>query len=139
MKPGIVLGVDPGSERIGVAVSDPDGRFALPLEVVPAGAEGLSRIVSLAESRGASEIVVGLPLGLGGSEGAAAAKAKSFAAELERTSGLPVRLYDERLTTAQADRELKSAGLSSRGRRGTIDRSAAAIMLQAYLDARARR
>ena len=139
MNPGVVLGVDPGSERVGLAVSDSEQRFALPLEVVPAGDEALARIVRLAEERGASEIVVGLPLGLGGSEGAAAAKAKMLAMELERSLGLPVRLYDERLTTAQAERELKNAGIPSRARRRTVDRSAAAIMMKEYLDSSARR
>jgi putative Holliday junction resolvase len=136
---GVRLGVDVGSVRIGVAVSDPAAAMALPLEVVPADRHGgadLDRVAELARSYGALEVVVGLPLTLRGEEGAAAAAARSFADRLApRVAPVRVRMVDERLSTVTAAAELRAAGVSSREGRGKVDASAAAVLLQSALDA----
>jgi putative Holliday junction resolvase len=134
-RPGVRLGVDVGSVRIGVAVCDPDGRLALPLETVRRGSGDLRRLADLATERHAVEAVVGLPRGLSGGEGPAAEAARAFAAALARVlAPLPVRLVDERLSTVAAGRDLRAAGLDTRRARGVVDQQAAAVILQAALD-----
>jgi putative Holliday junction resolvase len=134
----IVLALDPGTKRIGLAVSDPRGSFALPLDPVAVGAdvEHLASIARAAAERRAQRILVGLPLRLDGTEGPAAKAARAFAAAVERTTGLAVELVDERLTTAQAERELIGRGMRREKRREKIDSVAASVLLQAWLDAR---
>jgi len=135
MRTGVRLAVDVGSVRVGVARSDPGGILASPLTVVRSGPGGLDELSTLAASAGAIEIVVGLPVSLSGRDGAAAAAARSFAAELAgRLAPIPVRLVDERFTTTQAHDALRRAGQDSRARRGTVDAAAAAVLLQAALD-----
>ena len=125
------LGVDVGSVRVGVARSDPGGILASPLTVV----RSLDELSSVAASAGPIEVIVGLPTSLSGREGAAAAAARSFAAELAgRLAPVPVRLVDERFTTTQAHDALRRGGHDSRARRGTVDAAAAAVLLQAALD-----
>lgn len=130
-----VLAVDPGSRRLGVAVSDPGGTVALPLTVVERDAGWPETMAALVREQGAAEVVVGLPLRLDGSEGPAAEAARAVAAELADRLEVPVGLVDERMTTALADRALAAAGAGGRRRRGIVDRSAAAVLLQSYLDA----
>lgn len=133
------LGIDLGSKRIGVALANSDGTLATPFEVVPrSGDRGRDHgaIRALAEEMGAVVIVVGLPLSLDGTEGAAALAARAEAAELATATGLPVELWDERLTTVSADRDLLGLDLGARARRKVVDKVAAAIMLQAWLDHR---
>ena len=135
MRDGVRLAVDMGSVRIGVARSDPGGILASPLSVVRAGPDELDELAALTASSDAIEVIVGLPTSLSGREGVAAAAARSFAAELaDRLAPIPVRLVDERFTTAQAHEALRRGGKDSRTRRDTIDAAAAAVLLQAALD-----
>lgn len=132
------MGLDIGEKRIGVAVSDPDGRVATPLTVIDArravsdGAE-LRRI---AEDYEVGELVVGLPLSLDGTEGPQAARVRAAAGKLARNLPLPITFEDERFTSAEAERKMREAGASTRDQRGSVDMVAAAILLQSYLDAR---
>ncbi|RKS77747.1 putative Holliday junction resolvase [Motilibacter peucedani] len=134
------LGVDVGSVRIGVAVSDPRGTVAVPLETVArasrrSGAD-LARLRELVQEYDAVEVVVGLPLSLSGAEGAAAEAARAFAVRLARAvAPVPLRMVDERLSTVAAHRGLRAAGVTERQGRGRVDASAAAFLLQAALDA----
>jgi putative Holliday junction resolvase len=130
------LGIDPGSARIGVARSDPDGLLATPLATVPRGRDDFGQLVSLALEHGAVEVIVGLPTSLSGREGAAAAVARAFAESLAgRLVPIPVRLVDERFTTVLAHDALRQGGKGSRARRQVVDQAAAALLLQGALDA----
>lgn len=132
-----MLGLDLGEARIGVAVSDPDRRMAIPVGTVRTGAPAdLRAIAALLREHGATEIVVGLPLSMSGERGAAAAHAERFARVLGEHLGVPVHLQDERLTTVEADRRLADAGVRGRERRRAVDRTAATVILQAFLDTR---
>ena len=132
-----ILGVDLGERRIGIAASDLLGVTAQPVGVLEAKseAEDIARVRERAEERRAGKIVVGLPLNMDGSEGPAARKARRFAAALEREAGLEVELWDERLTTVEAERMLIAADQRRAKRRQVRDRVAAALILQSYLDA----
>ena len=130
---GRVLCVDYGTVRIGLAVSDPLGATAQPLDVV---APSVDEIVERARDLGVSEIVVGLPLRTTGESGPEAEAARDFARELEEASGIAVQLWDERLSTVEAERVMAAQGVKSRGRRGKVDKVAAAIVLQGFLDSR---
>lgn len=133
------LAVDPGSVRIGVARSDPGGVLATPLTVVRRGKGDLDALASLAEAEEAMEILVGLPTSLSGREGPAAVTAKKFAATLAaRVAPLPVRLVDERFTTATAHDALRAGGRDSRARRQSVDSAAAAVLLDAALESERR-
>jgi putative holliday junction resolvase len=134
VRTGVRLAVDVGSARIGVARSDPGGVLASPLTVLPAGPGAKDELVKLAA--GAIEVIVGLPTSLSGREGKAAAGARTFAADLaERLAPIPVRLVDERFTTTEAHGALRRSGKDSRARRQVVDSAAAAVLLQAALDA----
>lgn len=133
------LGLDLGTKRIGVALSDSDGALAIPYEVVARSGDrerDHRGVAALAREAGASILVVGLPLSLDGSAGAAASAARAEASELTRATGLPVEMWDERLTTVTADRQLADMNLDTRARRAVVDKVAAAVMLQAWLDHR---
>jgi putative Holliday junction resolvase len=132
-----VLGVDLGSRRIGVAVSS--GTVATPYEVVERTgdrARDHGRLLELAAEVGAERIVVGLPLSLDGSPGPAARAVLDEVAELTVRTDLPVDTYDERLTTVTAERALAAGGVRGPARRKVVDKVAAAVMLQAWLDGR---
>ncbi|MGQ0832990.1 MAG: Holliday junction resolvase RuvX [Microthrixaceae bacterium] len=133
------LGIDLGARRIGVALSDSAGTVATPYEVVVrSGAKERdhARILELAEEAGAECLVVGLPLSLDGSVGAAAKSAMAEADDLAARTGLRVELFDERLTTVTAERDLRHLDLKAPARRQVVDKVAAAVMLQAWLDQR---
>jgi putative holliday junction resolvase len=134
VRPGVRLGVDVGLARIGVARCDVHGILATPVETVPRGSSDLSRIAQIALELEAIEIVVGLPIALSGNDTASTADARSFADEISRTSRLPVRLVDERLSTVSAQSALRAAGRSTRNSRAVIDQVAAVIILQHALD-----
>jgi len=135
VRAGTRLAVDVGSTRIGVARCDPDGLLASPLATIRRGHGDLGRLASLAISEDAIEVVVGLPTGLSGQDGAAAAQARAFAAALAaRLAPLPVRLVDERFTTVIAHDALRQGGRGSRARRPVVDQAAAAVILQGALD-----
>jgi putative Holliday junction resolvase len=123
---GRVLALDHGSARCGCAVSDPSRTVVSPLGVVerPDTRRGLGAVARLVEEQGAERVVVGLPLTLSGDEGRQAAEARSFAQRLRARLRVPVELYDERLTTRQAERS---------GRAGEVDSRAAAYLLESYL------
>jgi putative holliday junction resolvase len=132
------LGLDPGTVRVGLAAADPTGSLASPVAVLPRSrtAELWERVRGEAAARGARVLVVGLPRELDGSEGPAAADARALAADAERETGLRVELFDERFTSAQAERALIAGGMRRDRRRRTVDGVAAALMLQGWLDAR---
>jgi putative holliday junction resolvase len=133
---GVRLGIDVGSARIGVARCDPGGSLASPLTTVTRGQGDVARLAELAERDGAIEVIVGLPTSLSGREGRAAAEARAFARRLAaRLKPVPVRLLDERFTTVTAHDALRMAGRDSRARRSVVDQAAAAVLLQAGLDA----
>lgn len=138
VRPGVRLGVDVGSVRVGVARCDPSGLLATPVETVQRRQDGadLHRISQLARECDALEIVVGLPRSLSGTEGPAAAAARQYA---EAVAGLvrpvPVRLVDERLSTVTAERALRNAGVAGRRHRAVVDQAAAVVILQSALDA----
>ncbi|MEO6653844.1 MAG: Holliday junction resolvase RuvX [Ilumatobacteraceae bacterium] len=134
------LGLDPGSKRIGVAVSDLSGTIASPLVVITRGTSkrhDLETIARLARDEEADVIVVGLPLNLDGSMSRAAKTATREAEQLATLVDVPVEMHDERLTTVTAERSMLDAGLNAIERRKVVDKVAAAIMLQSWLDARA--
>jgi putative holliday junction resolvase len=133
-----VLAVDPGSKRVGLAVSDPTETIAQPLTTVPAEpADTLAdRLAEVARKQDAGRIVVGLPRRLDGSLGPESKSARKLAAALRSASKLPVELVDERLTTAAAERSLLAVGMRRERRRANIDRVAAALLLQSHLDSK---
>lgn len=132
-----LLGVDYGSVRVGLAVSDPDRKIASPLATYVRRSKGLdaAHFRQLTADEEIGEIVVGLPVHLDGREGQKAAEARAFGAWLKAVAGLPVVFWDERFTTVEAENLLLSAGLTSQRRRARRDKLAAQILLQAYLDA----
>ena len=134
-----VLGLDVGSKRIGLAVSDPLRLTAQGLETIQRrnkryDFEQLEKIVH--EYR-VGEVVVGYPLRMSGSEGVQAEKMQHFAKELRRRLNLPVHLWDERLTSAQANRILRETEMSIKRRGEVVDRLAAVLILQSWMDAKA--
>ena len=132
-----LLGVDYGSVRIGLAVSDADRKIASPLATYERrGPEADTRYFQdLIEREEIGRIVVGLPVHLDGGEGRKAAEARAFGRWLGESTGLEIAFFDERFTTVEAEGALWSAGLTHRQRRERRDRVAAQIILQAYLDA----
>jgi putative Holliday junction resolvase len=135
-----ILAVDPGSKRVGLAVSDPTATIAQALTTVPAEPADtlVSRLAEIAKAQEARRIVVGLPLRLDGRRGPEAVAAKELADRLRKESGLPVELVDERLTTAAAERSLIAGGMRREKRRLSIDGVAATLLLQGHLDSRRR-
>ena len=133
---GRVLGLDLGDVRIGVAISDPDRKVAVPFGTVHTGAPAdLKAIASIVGENEVTLVVVGNPLMMSGETGTRARHAEEFAGALRQFLPVPVVLHDERLSTAEAERALKEAGAGGRERRRAVDRSAAAVILQSYLDA----
>jgi putative Holliday junction resolvase len=133
-----ILGIDLGDKKIGVALSDEMGWTAQGLAVIISGGgvtENIKRIKELALKNKVEKIVVGLPRNMDGSTGPRAEKAREFARRLEKSFGLPVEMWDERLTTAAAEKMLIKADLRRSKRRQVIDKIAAALILQNYLDA----
>ena len=135
---GPVLGLDLGDARIGVALSDPDRRLALPLGTVKVGSPPgeIKAIAELVREHGATAIVVGLPISMSGEHGSRAHQAESFAHALRGALDIQVEMQDERLSSVEAERALGSADVPARTRRSVVDRTAATIILQAWLDAR---
>lgn len=134
---GRALGIDLGERRIGVAVSDSDGRVATPLTVIKrSGSRNRDhqRIAELVEEYEARVVVVGLPLSLDGGAGPAAVGAQHEAQQLEAAVGVPVLTHDERLTTVIAEQALAESGLSGKARRRRVDMVAASVILQGWLD-----
>ncbi len=131
-----ILALDHGSKRIGVAVSDETRTIAQPLEYIPAGpfADFLARLRQLIREKEIGLILVGLPRNMDGSYGPAAEKVQTFVAALREAVVVPVKTWDERLTSAQANRVLIQGGVRRDKRKEKVDQTAAAILLQSYLD-----
>lgn len=134
---GRVAALDVGDVRVGLAVSDPLGYTAQPSGFLPRRPEArfLASLRAMVAERGVTRLVVGLPLLMSGERGARARDAEAVAALLERELSLPVDLWDERLTTVQAERALREGAWSGAERKRRVDAVAAAVLLQSYLDA----
>ena len=133
------LGIDFGERRIGLALSDPEGRWALPWQVVERTSDhdAVGRILALIEQEGVRALVVGEPRNpADGSLSPGARRARAFGERLARASGLPVEWIDETLTTVEADERLRAAGTRGAGREAARDALAAQILLQEALDRR---
>ncbi len=135
MDRGVRLGVDVGTVRVGVAASDPEGILAFPVETVQRNADAVARVAQIAAEREAIDVFVGLPRHMSGAEGASAADARNFAGELAELLLCPVRLIDERLSTASASQAMRAAGRNARKQRDSIDQAAAVVILDTALDA----
>jgi putative Holliday junction resolvase len=131
-----ILALDHGSKRIGVAVSDETKTIAQPLEYIPAEpfAVFLDRLKQLIREKEVSLILVGLPRNMDGSYGPAAEKVQTFVGVLGGAITVPIKMWDERLTSAQANRVLIQGGARRAKRKEKVDQTAAAILLQSYLD-----
>ena len=131
-----VLAIDHGTKRMGVAISDELGMIAQPLEFIPAEpfANFLTRLKEILKEKQVELILVGMPRNMNGSYGPAALKVQEFVTVLKDAVTIPIQTLDERLTSVQAHRLLTEAEVSGRQRKGKVDKSAAAILLQSYLD-----
>src|SRR6185295_9985443 len=136
-----MLGVDPGARRIGLAVSDADGVIASPHATVDVQSRDRAArdVAEAAAKLEVTKIVVGLPLRLDGSESDSSRRARALADQLRALTRLDVVLWDERLSSRAAERALREAGVRGDKRKQTVDRVAAALILQSYLDARRER
>jgi len=132
------LGLDVGSRTIGIAISDPLGITAQGLDTIRRKNKryDFEHLANLVRSYSVAEIVVGYPLRLSGAEGIQSEKMQLFAEELRKKFGLPVHLWDERLTSSQANRILREAELSIKKRGAAVDRMAAVLILQNWMEAR---
>ena len=135
---GRVIAIDPGTVRIGLAISDERGLLATPLETVPARPPELllRRLDELIASLGVTTLVVGLPLDLDGSTGRAARAALKLIERLERLTSCAVEPWDERMTSVLAERALRDGSVRRERRREVVDQIAATLILQSWLDAR---
>lgn len=131
------LGVDFGTVRIGLSISDPDGTIAFPLEIYTRRTpeEDALALRQVVEREEVGRVIVGLPMHLDGREGVKAREARAFGAWLGQVTGLPIAFWDERFTTSEAESALWGAGLSHKKRKERRDKVAAQILLQSYLDA----
>ncbi len=130
------LGIDHGDKRMGIAGSDALGMMAHPLEMILAKPfEGfLKRLEEILAERQVEQIVVGMPRNMDGSFGPQAVKVQEFVGLLKKSVTVPVRTWDERLTSVAAERALREAGINAKDAKAKVDASAAAVMLQGYLD-----
>ncbi|MGZ8581550.1 MAG: Holliday junction resolvase RuvX [Actinomycetota bacterium] len=134
---GRALGLDLGDARIGVAISDPERRVAVPHGTIRVGQPPgeLKAVAALVHDLGVSVIVVGHPRSMSGASGPRAQQAESFADALRSIVSVPIELQDERLSTVEAERALRDAGVTGKRRRDMVDESAATVILAAWLDA----
>jgi putative Holliday junction resolvase len=135
-----ILGLDPGVKRIGVAISDPSGVVAQSLGFLEKtrGKGWAIEVERLVTQRDVGEVVVGLPVNMDGTEGPSAEGARRLVEVLKNRLKVPVRMWDERLTTVAAQRVFREAGVKMHRAKKRIDGVAAALILQGYLDSRAR-
>jgi len=133
---GRVLALDLGKRRIGLAISDELGITAQGLATLQRRNKraDLAALGSLIRERGVTQLLMGNPLHMSGTEGRQSAWVQEFAGALEKHTGIPVRLWDERLTTVEASRVLRQSGISIEKRAAAVDRLSAVILLQSYLD-----
>jgi putative Holliday junction resolvase len=133
---GRLLGLDIGGKRIGVAISDEMGLIASPSAMVLRGDASGREIREHASRLGAVRLIVGMPVGLSGREGAQAKDVRDFVDSIAAEIGLPVEYWDERLTTSIAEKSLIASGSRREKRKQQVDAVAAAVILQGYLDSR---
>ena len=137
----MIVALDVGERRIGVAISDPGESFALPLRTIERTGslhDDLETILTIVRDYGATTVVVGDPVALSGERGVAAQKMDAFVATLAKAYGGPIERADERMTTAQATRSLVAADVSRKKRKRTVDQLAAALILDSFLARRRR-
>lgn len=134
-----ILALDPGTKRIGVAVSDETKTIAQPLEWIPAEpfADFLARLKQLLLEKEVDLVLIGLPRNMDGTYGPSAQKAEAFAAALRAAITVPIKMRDERLTSLQANKMMIQANVRRDKRKQKVDQMAAALLLQSYLDAAA--
>jgi putative Holliday junction resolvase len=132
-----ILGIDHGDVRIGIAMSDPTEFLASPLCVLDSTNAGIDQIVALIAEHEVKKIVIGLPRNMDGSYGSATEKVRKFVEKLKTKTDVPVFEWDERMSTVSAHNALREAGLDGKQRKGVVDKVAAQIILQNYLDAQA--
>ena len=132
-----ILAIDHGTRRVGIAISDELKTIAQPLEFIPAEPfeAFLARLQEIIAEKGVELILIGMPRNMDGTYGPAAEKVRAFIGALKEQIAVPIRTWDERLTTAQANRFLIAADVRRRDRKEKVDKTAAAILLQSYLDA----
>ena len=131
---GVRIGVDVGRARVGVARCDPDGMLAVPVETVPRSEGTLARLAVIAQEYEPLEFVVGLPVNMRGEDTPSTSDAREFASALQRLTGTPVRLVDERLSTVSAHAALRTSGRTQRNSRSIVDQVAAVVLLQQAID-----
>ena len=134
-----ILGLDYGTKTVGVAISDPLGLTAQGMEIIRREEENklrrtLARIEAIVDEYGVTEIVLGLPKNMNNTQGVRVESTMDFKDKLERRTGLPVIMWDERLTTVAADRAMMEAGIRRENRKEYVDKIAASFILQGYLD-----
>jgi putative Holliday junction resolvase len=131
-----ILGIDYGDARIGIALSDELGILASPLQTYKSQSmrKDIDYIAGIAKEKNCGKIVIGLPLNMNGTEGDRVSKTKSFGSVLEKVSGIPVVYKDERLTTVQVERVFEQANVKKDKRKEIVDKTAAVLILQSYLD-----
>lgn len=134
-----ILGIDYGQKRIGIALSDETGTVAQGLEYIPGGSDAAvcQTVVKFAETRQAGKIVVGVPIRMNNTSSAQTERTLRFITALQAATSIPIERWDERFTSVQAERALIEGGVRRRDRREKIDKIAAQLMLQSYLDAQA--
>ncbi len=133
-----ILALDAGTKTVGVAISDPTGSFATPIIVIrrTKANDDIQRILDLAKRYEAQRILVGMPISMSGRLGEQARLVEAFVAQLRKATPIAIETFDERLTTVEAERRMREAGLSAEKRRANIDAMAATVLLQGYLDSK---
>ena len=133
-----ILTIDHGTKRMGIAISDPSATIAQPLEFIPAEPFGdlLARLKEIIHEKEVEMILIGMPRNMDGSYGPAAQKVQEFVGVLKEALTIPLKTWDERLTSAQANRFLLEGNVRRQDRKQKVDKAAAAILLQSYLDSR---
>jgi putative Holliday junction resolvase len=131
-----IAAIDYGLKRIGIAVSDPSGKMAFPWLTVEGGRKAINNVAKAFETKPGEicRVIVGLPLLMNGKDGDMAIASRKFAVELEAALSIEVVLWDERLSSAQADKNLRELSLNRKKRASKIDTAAATLLLQSYLD-----
>ncbi len=131
-----ILGIDLGEKRVGLAISDPLGFTAQGLETHPMTGKKnlLKHLAEVCRERNVDEVVIGLPVNMDGSHGAKAQQVEKLVPEIQQTLGIPVKMWDERLTSRQAGRLMVQEGLSRQKQKMNSDRMAATLILQGYLE-----
>jgi putative holliday junction resolvase len=131
-----IMGLDPGEKRIGIALSDPLGITAQPYAVIEknSGSKLIEKLKEIIEKKDVGKIVVGMPYSLKGEKGESAEKTMEFIRYLNKNTGIEIEITDERFTTAFSERVMLEGNASRKKRRQNIDKIAASVMLQGYLD-----